>query len=99
MAYVLPLRCFFIFTTKLFSCLCKYDPIVSYLDKREVLQQKYSHPLILPSPHFWWVEQKDKSFNSNDKFIIKWFFEGNHFQHTVWQTRGHTMFLKGVTHL
>ena len=27
----------------------------SYLDKREVLQQEYSQPPILPSPHFWWV--------------------------------------------
>ena len=24
-------------------------------DEREVLHQKYSPPLILPSPHFWWV--------------------------------------------
>ena len=28
-----------------------------YLDKREVLQQEYSHPTILPSPHFRWVVQ------------------------------------------
>ena len=27
----------------------------SYLDKREVLQQEYSQPPILPSPHFRWV--------------------------------------------
>ena len=27
----------------------------SYLDKREVLQQEYSQPLIIPSPHFRWV--------------------------------------------
>ena len=26
-----------------------------YLDKREVLQQEYSKPPILPSPHFRWV--------------------------------------------
>ena len=28
---------------------------ISYLDKREVLQQEYSQPPILPSPHFRWV--------------------------------------------
>ena len=27
----------------------------SYLDKREVLQQEYSQPQILPSPYYWWV--------------------------------------------
>ena len=27
----------------------------SYLDKNEVLQQEYSHHIILPSPHFSWV--------------------------------------------
>ena len=27
----------------------------SYLDKREVLQQEYSQPTILPYPHFRWV--------------------------------------------
>ena len=27
----------------------------SYLDKREVLQQEYSQPPILPPPHYWFV--------------------------------------------
>ena len=27
----------------------------SYLDKRDVFQQEYSQPPILPSPHFRWV--------------------------------------------
>ena len=35
---------FLIFTTQLYSCQCNYDAIVSYLNKREVLQQEYSHP-------------------------------------------------------
>ena len=32
-----------------------YNAIFSYTDKREVLQQEYSQPPILPSPHFRWV--------------------------------------------
>ena len=32
----------------------------SYIDKREVLQQEYSQPTILPSPHFRWVVKKKK---------------------------------------
>ena len=31
-----------------------------YLDKREVLQQEYSLPPILPSPHFRWVVKQVK---------------------------------------
>ena len=30
---------FHLFTTQLNSCLCNYDAIVSYIDKREVLLQ------------------------------------------------------------
>ena len=32
---------FLIFTTQQYSCLCSYTAIVSYLDKRKVLQQEY----------------------------------------------------------
>ena len=46
---------FLIFTTQLYSCLCNYNDLVSYCDKREVLQQEYSQHTILPSPHFRWV--------------------------------------------
>ena len=46
---------FLIFTTQLYSCLFNYVAIFSYIDKREVLQQEYSQPPILPSPHFRWV--------------------------------------------
>ena len=46
---------FLIFTTQLYSCLCNCDAIFSYIDKREVLQQEYSQPPILPSPHLRWV--------------------------------------------
>ena len=46
---------FFIFNTQLYSFLCNYDAIVSYFDKREVLQQEYSQPQIFPSPHIRWV--------------------------------------------
>ena len=35
--------------------LCNYNAIFSYIDKREVLQQEYSQPGIVPSPHFRWV--------------------------------------------
>ena len=42
----------FIFTTQQYLYLCDYHAIVSYIDKREVLQQEYSQPLILPSLHF-----------------------------------------------
>ena len=34
----------------------------SYLDKREVLQHKYSQNLILPSPYFRWVEKAHTLF-------------------------------------
>ena len=46
---------FLIFTAQLYSCLCNYNAMISYLAKREVLQQEYSPPPILPSPHFRWV--------------------------------------------
>ena len=48
---------FLIFTTQLYLCQCNYDAIFAYtcIDKREVLQQEYSQPPILPSPHFRWV--------------------------------------------
>ena len=39
----------------------------SYLGKREVWQQEYSQPAILPSPHFRWVV-KDK--NAHPRFDI-----------------------------
>ena len=43
---------FFNFTTQLYACLCNDNAIVFiYLDKRKVLQQEYSQPIILPSPH------------------------------------------------
>ena len=39
---------FLIFTTQLYLWLCNYHAIVSYIDKREELQQEYSLPQILP---------------------------------------------------
>ena len=44
---------FLIFTTQLHSYMCNYNAIFSY--NREVLQQEYSQPPILPSSHFQWV--------------------------------------------
>ena len=44
-----------IFTTQPYSYLCNYNAMFSYTDKREVLQQEYSQPPILPFPHFRWV--------------------------------------------
>ena len=41
----------------------------SYIDKREVLQQEYSKPPILLSPHFWWVV--------NDHFCSDLLTKGN----------------------
>ena len=46
---------FLISTTQLYSCQCNYDTTIPYIDKREELQQEYSQPPILPSPHFRWV--------------------------------------------
>ena len=46
---------FLIFTAQLYSYLCNNNAIFSYIDNREVLQQEYSQPPILPSPHFRWV--------------------------------------------
>ena len=46
---------FLISTTQLYSCLCNYNEMFPYLDKKEVLQQEYSPPSILPSPYFRWV--------------------------------------------
>ena len=46
---------FLIFTTQPYSCLCNHNAIVFIFEKREVLQQEYSQPIILPSPHFRWV--------------------------------------------
>ena len=48
---------FLIFTTQLYSYLYNYNPIhvFPYAHKRKVLQQQYSQPPILPSPHFRWV--------------------------------------------
>ena len=48
---------FLIFTTQLNSCYA-----LSYIDKKRVLQQEYSLPPILSSPHFWWV-LKTQSLN------------------------------------
>ena len=55
---------FLILTTQLYPCQCDYDSAFSYIDKREVLQQEYSQPQILPSPHFQWV------VNQKDYFIL-----------------------------
>ena len=48
---------FLIFSTQLYSYLCNHNTCTIFLftDEREVLQQKYSQPPILPSPHFPWV--------------------------------------------
>ena len=40
---------------------------LSYLDKREVLQQEYSQPRIPPSPKFWWVVKTCFSLNKELK--------------------------------
>ena len=62
---------FLIFTSQLYSCLCNYDAIVSYIDKREVLQQEYSQPPILPSSHFRWVVNDNTSHDDIIKCEIK----------------------------
>ena len=49
-AFILPLRCFLF----LLPNYCIVIQWFSYLDKRQALQQEYSQPPILPSPHFRW---------------------------------------------
>ena len=53
MACVLPLRCFLFLLPNFNHAIIMQ--LFSYLDEREVLQQEYSPPPILPSPHFHWV--------------------------------------------
>ena len=53
-ALVLPLRCF-LFLLLSFIHLYNYDAMFSYFVKKEVLQQEYSKPPILHSPHLWWL--------------------------------------------
>ena len=54
-AWVLPLRSFLILLPNYINVYATIMQTFSYLDKREVLQQDYSQPQILPSAHFWWV--------------------------------------------
>ena len=46
---------FLVFITQLYSYLSNYNAIFAYTGKREVLQQNYSQPPILPSHYFRWV--------------------------------------------
>ena len=57
-----PFEVFLIFTTQLYMHV--YTIIVqhfSHFDTRELLQQGYSQPQILPSPHFQWVVNLTKT--------------------------------------
>ena len=54
-ALVLPLRCFLFLLPHYIYVYAIIMQYFSYIDKREVLQQEYFQPPILPSPHFWWV--------------------------------------------
>ena len=49
------LRCFLFLLPYYFHVYVFVMPKFSRFDKREVLQQEYSQPPILPSPHFRWV--------------------------------------------
>ena len=51
---VLPLRCFLLLLPNNIHCNAIMQKF-SYVDKREVLQQEYSQPPILPFSHFPWV--------------------------------------------
>ena len=54
---ILPLRCFLFLLPNyihVYANTCTMQQFL-YLDKREVLQQEYPQPLILPSSHFRWV--------------------------------------------
>ena len=52
---VLPLRCFLFLLPNYMHVYAMIMQHFSHFDKREVLQQEYSQPPILPSPHFRWV--------------------------------------------
>ena len=52
MARVLPLKSFLFLLPNYIHVYVIVKAIFSYLDKREVLQQEYAQPPILPSPHF-----------------------------------------------
>ena len=54
-ARVLPLRSFLFLLPNYIHVYVIIMQYISYLDEREVLQQEYSQPPILPSPHFQWV--------------------------------------------
>ena len=54
-AWVLPLRCFLFLLHNYLHVYAIMMHQLTYLDKREVLQQEYSQPSILHSPRFWWV--------------------------------------------
>ena len=53
-ALVLPLGRFLFFLPNYIQGKVILMQKFSYIDKREVLQNEYSQPLILPSPQFWW---------------------------------------------
>ena len=58
-AWLLPLRCS-LFVLPDFIHICAVI-IQKFLDKREVLQQEYSQLPILPSPHFLWVVNPNRT--------------------------------------
>ena len=58
-AWLLPLSCFLFLLTNFIHIYAIM--IQSFLDKREVLQQEYSQPPILPFPHFWWVVKRNRT--------------------------------------
>ena len=51
----LPLRCFLFLLPNYMHVYAIIMHYSLHFDKREVLQQEYSQPPILPSPHFRWV--------------------------------------------
>ena len=65
--------CFF--STQLYSCLCNYNAIVSYLEKWEVLQQKNSTAPTLPSPHFLWAVSCTTSIVCKVQFLCGIFYD------------------------
>ena len=54
-AWILPLRCILLWLPNYINVYAIILQKFSHFGKREVLQEKYSQPPILPSPHFQWV--------------------------------------------
>ena len=70
-ARVLLLRCFLLLLPNYIHVTVN-GTTNSYNDKREVLQNEYSQPPILPSPHFRWVVNITMPFSTcaNEGYII-----------------------------